>query len=131
VALSAQRRTDGENEFAIGVEFQHIAQCPRRKRPPQQFGLRVDSHDNDPGLGMLPQDHDCGADTVKARHLNVSDYHVGADRVGGLDQRSAISDHGHDLELRLKGPAQLLGDGRMIVRKQHTRSCHHFEAPSA
>jgi len=89
-----------------------------------QLVLREDGHENDSGLGILPQDKPRRGNAGRVWHSNGSDDHIGANRVGGFDQRTAVPDDGADHELRLLDVAQQFG-----VHLREAQDQFYQEAP--
>src|SRR6266536_33027 len=68
-------------------------------------------------------------DSVEPRHRDVGDDHVGPKPLGGLDQRNAVLDDLHQIELLGEKAPQSFDEHPMVVGKQNARPSSHVAFP--
>ena len=59
---------------------------------------------------------------VDVREMHIEHNHVGLESLRRLQQRAAVRDASHDLEIQCQQPAEGFHDVRVVVCKQHTGS---------
>ncbi len=123
--LTAQRRVDGGDQVIPRRAFQDIAKRAGFQAARHQARVAVHRHQHDTSVGVQPQDRGGGGNPVHVRHRDVADDHVRRQPLRVLDQRPAVGDVRHHVELGLQQSAQLFSGLEMVVGQEQPDSGRH------
>ena len=116
-----QHSTDRWDKIIARRELQYVTQCTDGQAFLHHLWVAVYGHKHDSRSRIPPQDLTRSRDSVETGHGNVGDDNIWRERFGCGNERVAISDSGHHLELRLQHGAEVFNNPRMIIGQNNSR----------
>ena len=113
--FSPQHGMDRWDKIIARRELRYVAQGTSGQTFLHQLWIIVYGHKDDSCGRISAQDLARSRDAVEAGHGNVGDDDIGGERFGCGNERVAISDSGHNIELLLQHRSEIFNNLGMII----------------
>src|SRR5262245_13455245 len=110
MTFSPQHSVDRRDKIIARSELQYVTQCTDGQAFLHQLWLIVYGHKHDSCSRITPEDPGRSRDTVEAGHRNVGDNDIESERFGCRNERVAISDSGHHVELQFHQRSEIFNN---------------------
>src|SRR5262245_36801752 len=129
ICPSLQSLSNGGDELLAGRLFQYISRRSGAKSFGGELGIGMHCQEDDFGLASHRFEAAQRFKPAQHRHGNIGDNHVGPELPSGVDQLVAIAYGAHKVEMIFQKCRQTLGDNRVVIGEQHSRTALHRFPP--
>jgi len=125
MTFTLQHSTDRREKIIALCEVQYVSHCTGGQTFLQGFWAIVHGHKDDPCSRIPAQDQARSRDAIESGHGDIGDDDIGGERSGSGNERVAISNSGHHLEIRYQGRVLKSQTPLPTIRYPHASDAAH------